>query len=88
MGDDFVNVQLSKWGEEVAAGGVVRVHEGNRPEFVFKSGDVQYVTRAHDWERVLKLQVVGGRALFEIVPAESREKPVNKTQKAREKDGI
>jgi hypothetical protein len=65
--DDFVNVQLTEFGKERAAGAVVQVHEGNH-SFYFKPGEVQRVTRAFDWNRVLKTQHFNGHPLFEVVP--------------------
>lgn len=70
MGEDWVNIKLTKFGEQFAAGGPVRVHEGNGPEFAVKAGETLRVTRAFDWERVLKQQHVNGLALFEIAPEE------------------
>jgi|GEM_PF-2496388 hypothetical protein len=64
---DFVNVQLSKFGADRAAGSVLQVHEGQH-SFYFKAGEIQRVTRAFDWNRVLKHQHVNGHSLFELVP--------------------
>lgn len=67
MKGDFVNVQLTKFGADRAAGSVLQVHEGQH-SFYFKAGEIQHVTRSFDWDRVLKHQHVNGHALFEIVP--------------------
>jgi hypothetical protein len=69
MEKDFVNVQLSPFGVERAAGTTMQVHEGQH-SFFFKAGEIQRVTRAFDWNRVLKHQHFNGHALFEIVPDE------------------
>jgi hypothetical protein len=66
-GKDFVNVQLTAFGNERAAGGSVQVHAGNH-SFYFKPGEVKLVTRAFDWERVLKNEHINGHQMFEIVP--------------------
>jgi hypothetical protein len=71
-GNDWVEVRLSEFGREYAGDGPVRVHEGPH-EFVFKPGETQRVTRAFDWERILKPLAIGGRALFEIVPDQHAE---------------
>ena len=75
-GEDFVNVRLTEFGASLKQ---VVVHEGGTPdpaspainhrEFVFRPGDVQRVTRAFEWERVLKPQQQDGKPLFEIVPS-------------------
>jgi hypothetical protein len=65
--DDFVNVRLTKLGEELSKG-QMQIHEGNR-SFYFKPGEAQRVTRAFDWERVLKTQHHNGHPLFEIADA-------------------
>lgn len=64
---DWVNVKLTEFGERYLAengGGPLRVHD--RSEFVFESGKPQRVTKAGDWDLVLKQQHVNGHALFEI----------------------
>jgi hypothetical protein len=76
MNDDFVNVRLTEFG---AGLGQVTVHEGPR-EFVFKRGDVQRVTRAFEWERVLSRQEQDGKKLFEIA---ADEKPRAKSQELK-----
>jgi hypothetical protein len=64
---DFVNVKLSEFGVECAAGSVLQVHEGQH-SFYFKAGEPQRVTRAFDWNCVLRNQHFNGHALFELVP--------------------
>jgi hypothetical protein len=66
-GKDFVNVKLTEFGAQQAGGGRVQVHAGNH-SFYFEPGEVKMVTRAFEWERVLKTEHVSGHALFEIVP--------------------
>jgi hypothetical protein len=70
--EDFVNVRLTAFGENAAAGSVVQVHEGNH-SFVFTPGEAQMVTRAFDWNRVLRHQHINGHPLFEIVPEATEE---------------
>jgi hypothetical protein len=74
--EDFVTVRITKFGErfiEQCGGGPLRVHEGGRvgSEFTFAPGETQRVTRAVDWEKVLKNQHINGQSLFEIVEEES-----------------
>jgi hypothetical protein len=71
MAGDFVNVKLTTFGESL---GQVAVHEGHR-EFVARPGDVLHVTRALEWERILKLQQIDGKPLFEIVEDAPGAKP-------------
>lgn len=78
MNDDFVNVRLTDFG---AGLGQVVVHEGPR-EFVFKRGDVQRVTRAFEWERILSRQEQDGKKLFETAPDEP--KPAKKSAPAKD----
>jgi hypothetical protein len=66
-GEDFVNVRLTAFGKERADGGRVQVHAGNH-SFYFEPDEVQRVTRAFDWGRVLKAEHFNGHPLFEIVP--------------------
>jgi hypothetical protein len=72
--EDFVNVRLTELGKERAAGARIQVHAGNH-SFVFEPGEVKMVTRAFEWERVLKNEHFNGHALFEIVPDASEETP-------------
>jgi hypothetical protein len=70
--DDFVNVRLTDFGKECAKGAPVQVHVGNH-SFVFQPGEVKMVTRAFDWNRVLKNEHSNGHPLFEIVPETATE---------------
>ena len=81
-GEDFVNVRLTEFG---AGLGQVTVHEGPR-EFVFKPGDVQRVTRAFEWERILSRQEQEGKPLFEIAPDEP--KPAKKLALGKDADKV
>jgi hypothetical protein len=69
---DFVNVQLTEFGVKFAEGSTLQVHEGQH-SFYFKAGEIKLVTRAFDWNRVLKNQHINGHALFEIVPDQEAE---------------
>jgi hypothetical protein len=66
-GNDWVEVRLSKFGEQYAGTGELHVHEGHH-QFTFRASEAQRVTRAFDWSNVLQRQVVAGQPLFEIVP--------------------
>jgi len=77
-GSDFVQVRLTELGTKLAEGNCVRVHSGPH-DFVFKPGEIQRVTRAFDWERVLQNQLIDGQPLFELAP-ETPAKP-EKTKK-------
>lgn len=71
MGEDWINVRLTQFGERYlkeTGGGALTVHEGTG--FAFESGRTVRVTRAFDWERVLKQQHLNGHALFEIASEE------------------
>lgn len=68
MAGDWVEVRLSPFGEQYANGAPLRVQEGSG--FVFAPGESQRVTRAFDWEKVLRPWHINGHALFEIVPEE------------------
>jgi hypothetical protein len=65
-GKDFVNVRLTEFGVQQAGSGRVQVHAGNH-SFYFEPDEVKMVTRAFEWERVLKNEHVNGHPLFEIV---------------------
>jgi hypothetical protein len=76
MGKDFVEVRLTPFGEQQAAGGPIRITGGGgtgdagsgHHDFIFEAGKPQRVTRAYDWERILRHQHSNGHLLFEIVP--------------------
>jgi hypothetical protein len=67
--EDFVNVRLTEFGRTQAPDGRIQVHAGNH-SFFFEPGEVKLVTRAFDWNRVLKNEHFNGHPLFEIVPDE------------------
>jgi hypothetical protein len=66
-GKDFVNVRLTEFGRQQAGSGRLQVHAGNH-SFFFAPDEVKMVTRAFEWERVLRNEHVNGHPLFEIVP--------------------
>jgi hypothetical protein len=87
--EDFVNVRITKFGErfiEQCGGGPLRVHEGGRvgSEFTFTPGETQRVTRAVDWDKVLKNQHVNGQSLFEIVEEDAADPQGAKDNDANE----
>jgi hypothetical protein len=63
--EDFVNVKLTKFGKQAAGGAPIQVHAGNH-SFYFEPDEVKMVTRAFEWERVLKNEHFNGHPLFEI----------------------
>lgn len=68
-GDDFVMVQLTEHGVELAGGAPIRVSNGRRT-FVFEPGVPQRVERSYEWHGVLSKHVTpNGLQLFELVPA-------------------
>ncbi len=82
-GNDWVNVRLTVFAEEYVAqsgGGPLRVHEG-RFECSILPGETMRVTRAFDWERVLKPIAIAGQSMFEIV---QEEEPETESQKQQE----
>lgn len=78
-GEDFVNVRLTEFGKERAAGSRVQVHAGNH-SFYFQPDEVQRVTRAFDWERVLKNEHFNGHPLFEVIPDEQQPSATENTE--------
>jgi hypothetical protein len=70
--EDFVNVKLTEFGKQAAGGARVQVHAGNH-SFYFEPDEVKMVTRAFEWERVLKNEHFNGHPLFEIVFSEEYE---------------
>jgi hypothetical protein len=73
-GKDWVEVKLTRFGEEHSQGGQLRVQEGNGGKgFVFLPGESQRVTRAFDWEQVLRPWHINGHALFEQVFSQAYE---------------
>jgi DNA replication protein DnaC len=59
---DTVCVKLTEFGASL---GRVQVHEGMF-SFDFMPGDIQQVEKFFAWEKILKVQEQGGKALFEI----------------------
>jgi len=85
MGGDFVNVKLTAFGESLKQ---VIVHDGGTPdpaarsrhsEFIFRPGDVKRVTRAFEWEKVLRPQEQDGKPLFEITEEIAPLQPIFET---------
>ena len=74
---DFVKVKLTALGERLAGEGELLVIEG-RHEFTFKAGQVRDdITRAFDWDKVLKTQNRDGEPLFELVEVDGRRATVD-----------
>jgi hypothetical protein len=69
MREDFVNVRLTAFGKEQAGGARIQVHAGNH-SFYFEPDEEKMVTRAFEWNRVLRNEHFNGHPLFEIVPEE------------------
>jgi hypothetical protein len=65
-GEDFVTVQLTETGRELCGEGELHVIKGQH-HFTFKRDDVQRLTKAFDWQRVLAVEFRDGKPLFEIV---------------------
>jgi hypothetical protein len=82
-GKDFVNVRLTELGRQQAGSGRLQVHAGNH-SFYFTPDEVKMVTRAFEWERVLKTEHVNGHPLFEIVPDISELTPEQDAQRLRD----
>jgi hypothetical protein len=83
-GEDFVNVRLTAFGKERADGGRVQVHAGNH-SFYFEPDEVKLVTRAFDWNCVLKAEHFNGHPLFEIVP-KAQEDPTAEVAKVAKEE--
>jgi len=76
-GQDFVHVQLTAAGAQMAGkGGYVRITRG-RCEMTFSVGQAQRVTRAYDWNKVLSGVHFKGQPVFEIVPDASGNAPAS-----------
>ncbi len=68
-GNDFVQVQLTERGEQVAGGAPLRLSNGRRT-FLFEPGKTLRVERSYEWLAVLSQHAThDGEALFELVPA-------------------
>lgn len=65
MKNDFVEVKLSAAGERAAGGKITLV--GPRYHFTFEPGVAQRVSKAYDWEVVLRNELVDGEPMFELV---------------------
>lgn len=73
-GEDFVHVRLSADGERMAgAGKQVRIVRG-RGHFLFKVGEAQRVTRAYEWNVLLRHDRFEGRPVFELADTTDEEK--------------
>ena len=74
-GEDFVHVRLTAAGEQMAgAGGYVRIAAGSC-DFTFRPGQTQRVTRAFDWNKILRDERFNGQPVFEIVATPENEEP-------------
>lgn len=70
-GEDFVHVKLSAAGEKLAGEGKqVRLLHG-RAHFLFTVGQSQRVTRAYEWNVLLRNEVFEGEPIFEIAVEEA-----------------
>lgn len=70
-GEDFVHVRLTKAGETFS-GGCLHIGGGNY-HYDFKPGETKRVTRAFDWERVLKNETTpDGEPLFELATGKEK----------------
>jgi hypothetical protein len=78
-GEDYVHVKLSAAGERLAGeGGTIQLATG-RSYFKFKVGEPQRVTRAYEWEVVLRNERYEGEPIFIVAeegpqPAQVEEK--------------
>jgi hypothetical protein len=69
-GEDFVEIKLTAHGEKVADGAPLQVCDGGRL-FAIAPGETLRVTRAFDWERILRDHRIDGELLFELVETEA-----------------
>jgi hypothetical protein len=68
-GEDFVHIQLSAAGVKMAGtGGQVRITAG-RGSFVFVVGQSQRVTKAYEWNVLLKNERFQGQPILELTAA-------------------
>jgi hypothetical protein len=68
-GEDFVHVKQSAAGEKLAGDGKqVRISHA-RVHMTFKVGETQRVTKAYEWNHILRHKTDGGEAIFETVDA-------------------
>jgi len=80
-GEDFVEVKLTPHGEALAAGGPLAI-AGGRYSFAFRAGETQRVTRAYDWEVVLKNIARDGEPLFQLAAERRSPGQLNQLQRA------
>jgi len=65
-GEDFVHVKLSAAGKKMAGeAGALRLVVG-RGHFFFQGDEVLRVTRAYEWEVLLKNETFQGEPMFEL----------------------
>lgn len=64
---DWVRVKLTTYGEQLAGEHELLV-VGSSYHFTFRAGVAQEVSRAFDWNVVLKNKKHEGQALFELAP--------------------
>ena len=72
--DDYVDVKLTKRGEELAGEHELHVASGSY-EYTFRAGQAQRVTRFYDWNVVLKKEKFEGEHLFELAETPAADKP-------------
>jgi hypothetical protein len=71
-GEDFVHVQLSAAGVKRAGpGGQLRITAGRNSSFVFQVGQSLRVTRAYEWNVLLKQEQFEGQPIVELATATS-----------------
>ncbi len=75
--EDWVTIKLTAAGERLANGAPVRVIHGSH-SFEIHPGKTLEVTRAFDWEMVLKHETCAGEPLLEIIEAEPKAKVKSK----------
>lgn len=86
-GTDWVWVRLTAKGEELAGAGALTI-AGGRYHFSFIASEAQKVTRAFDWEQVLKNERRGGEPLFELAePVSSFEFQVSEKDSQNQERG-
>ena len=82
-GEDFVHVKLSAAGKKMAGeAGVLRLVVG-RGHFLFKGDEVLRVTRAYEWEVLLKDETFQGEPMFELAEQPAADHPVMESLKEK-----
>jgi len=81
-GEDFVQVRLTEAGRELCGEGTYRVIRGHH-DFEFRRDEIQRVTKAFDWHKVLATEIRDGKPMFEIVEP-TAEQPSAKAAKKKE----